>query len=351
VDHLASNDDAPQHRPRPLPLFLQMVAEVARNDAAIAAAALDGLQRYQQAPRSSERWPDVPGKAIGRAQLHCYRGDGPPVLLVPSLINPPRVLDMAADNSLARALADAGFGVHLLTWGTPSRSDAGDGLSEHVERYLLPAIERLGGSVQLVGHCLGGTLALGAGAVAPVASIVTIAAPWDFSAYPGTMRVRLDRLWQHSRHALESVGLVPLELLQTAFWALDPDRTVAKFARLADPQLDPAMLANFVALEDWANGGDPLPYAAGAGLFDDLFEANAPANGDWRVAGKRIDRRPDHVPSLHFASTSDRIVPLAAVPDWGERRDVAPGHIGMVVGRSAPETLWQPLIAWLGAHA
>jgi polyhydroxyalkanoate synthase len=328
-----------------------MVAEVARSDAATAAAALDGLQRYQQAPRPPERWPEDAGEAIGRARLHRYRGDGPPVLLVPSLINPPRVLDMAADNSLARALADAGFGVHLLTWGPPSRGDAGDGLAEHVERYLLPAIARLGGSVQLVGHCLGGTLALGAAAVAPVASVATIAAPWNFDAYPGTMRVRLARLWQHNRHALEGVGLVPLELLQTAFWALDPERTVAKFARLADPHIAPDMLANFVALEDWANGGDPLPYAAGADLFEALFAANAPAKGAWQVAGQRIAGRPDDVPSLHFASTSDRIVPLAAVADWGERRDVDAGHIGMVVGRSARRQLWRPLIDWLGSHA
>ncbi len=215
----------------------------------------------------------------------------------------------------------------------------------------MPAIERLGPDVQLVGHCLGGTLALGAGAVGRVASVATIAAPWDFDAYSGAMRIRLARLWDHNRRALDVVGLVPLELLQTAFWALDPDRNVRKFARLADPALAPAALANFVALEDWANQGAPLPYAAGAGLFEDLFGANMTAKGEWRIAGQRVGPRPDQPPSLHFASTSDRIVPLASLPDWGERREVLSGHIGMVVGRSAPDTLWRPLIEWLGSHA
>lgn len=328
-----------------------MVAQVARGDPVFAAAALDGLQRYQQAPRSQEQWPGVPGEAIGRAGLHCYRADGPLVLLVPSVINPPFVLDMAPDNSLAKTLVDAGFAVHLLTWGTPAPADRDEGLAAHVERYLLPAIERLGPDVQLVGHCLGGTLALGAGAVGKVASVATIASPWDFDAYSGAMRVRLARLWEHNRRALDIGGLVPLELLQTAFWALDPERIVHKFARLADPALTPKAFANFVALEDWANGGAPLPYAAGADLFEVLFGANATAKGEWRIAGKPVSLRPDHVPSLHFASTSDRIVPLASVPDWGERREVASGHIGMVVGRSAPDTLWRPLIDWLGGHA
>lgn len=328
-----------------------MIAEVARTEPLIAAAALDGLERYQQATRPHRRWPDVPGEAIGRAQLYRYRGDGPPVLLVPSVINPPFVLDMAADNSLARALADAGFAAHLLIWGNPGPVDRDEGLAEHVERYLLPAIERLGPDVQLVGHCLGGTLSLGAGAFGKVASVATIAAPWDFDAYSGAMHVRLARLWEHHRRALAVVGLVPLELLQTAFWALDSDRTVRKFARLADPALAKSALANFVALEDWANQGAPLPYAAGAGLFEELFGANATAKGEWRIAGKRIGRRLDHVPSLHFASTSDRIVPLSSVPGWGERCEVAAGHIGMVLGRSAREMLWRPLIDWLGAHA
>ena len=72
---LAPKHDAPQHRPRPLPLFLDLVRDLARTDPALAAAALAGLERYQQAPRRPADWPAVPGEAIGRALVDAIEGE------------------------------------------------------------------------------------------------------------------------------------------------------------------------------------------------------------------------------------------------------------------------------------
>src|SRR5205085_4129662 len=88
-------DSALQHEraPRPLPLFLELVREVSARDPKMAAEALTGLRAYEQAPRR-ERPPPKPEIARVRgATLRDYGGEGPAAVLVPSLINPPRILD------------------------------------------------------------------------------------------------------------------------------------------------------------------------------------------------------------------------------------------------------------------
>ena len=47
--------------------------------------------------------------------------------------------------------------------------------------------------------------------------------------------------------------------------------------------------AAFVALEDWANDGPPMPLAAARELFEDLLERDAAGAGEWLVGGRAID--------------------------------------------------------------
>jgi polyhydroxyalkanoate synthase len=136
-----------------------------------------------------------------------------------------------------------------------------------------------------------------------------------------------------------------MEVLQSAFWALDPHRVVAKFARFAT--LDPASeeARRFVALENWANGGEPLPYAAAAELFEQLFIGDRPGRGEWHVGGQRIGEQPP-VPHLAFAASNDAIVPAATAPG-GEPVVLSKGHVGMIVGGKARDLLHRPLAEWL----
>lgn len=80
-------------------------------------AALAGLKAYQEADRVPAP-PNVPVAAEAeRARLLDYGGDGPAVMFVPSLINPPTILDLAEDNSLLRWLSQNGVHPYLVDWG------------------------------------------------------------------------------------------------------------------------------------------------------------------------------------------------------------------------------------------
>jgi polyhydroxyalkanoate synthase len=310
--------------------------------------ALAGLRRYQEAERPPPPEPmPVVAAALG-ASLRDYGGDGPPILFVPSLINPPNVLDMA-DRSLLRWLAGRGPRVLLLDWGWPGPERSGLSVAGHVEKILLPLMGAIAEPVGLVGYCLGGTMALAAAQLGPARSIATIAAPWHFNGFPDEARERLARLWADSQPTVAALGLLPMEVLQCAFWNLDPARTVSKFEAFAD--FGESEARTFIQLEDWANDGPPLSRAAALEMFEHLFAADVTGTGNWRVSGQVIDPAALSIPLLNVVSTTDRIVPDASAVEAGERIDLALGHVGMVVGGRAREALWEPLAAWLSRNA
>jgi polyhydroxyalkanoate synthase len=310
--------------------------------------ALAGLRRYQEAERDP---PAAPMPALAErhgATLRDYGGEGPPVLFIPSLINPPNVLDMG-ERSLLRWLAGLGLRVLLLVWGWPGEDRHALNVAGHVEEIALPLMRGLGEKVDLVGYCLGGTMALAAARLGPVRSVATLAAPWHFNGFPEESREKLGALWTGAEPAVAALGVLPMEVLQSAFWSLDPARTIAKFEDFATLEGDAAQ--TFVRLEDWANDGPPVAGAAAREMFESLFRDDLPGTGRWRVGGDTIDPASLSVPLLNIVSTTDRIVPRAAAPGAGERLDLALGHVGMVVGSKRRQALWEPLAAWLSRAA
>lgn len=334
-----------KHAPRPLPLFLELVRSISQSRPELAAKALDGLAKYERAPRDLAL-RQCPAIALaGPASLRDCGGSGPPAVLVPSLINPPDVLDLDESSSLAAAVARMGRRALLVDWGKAGERSSLD-LAGHVKQLLLPLLREAGEPPALIGYCLGGTMTIAAANLMQIERVATLAAPWRFAAYPEESRASLQRLWQGARPAAAQLGALPMEVLQGAFWSLDPERTVGKFARFAeyDPASDKAR--RFVVLEDWANEGEPLPFPAARELIEDLFGLDLPGRGDWRIGGKAVTDRLG-CPLLNLTAADDRITPAAAAPA-GEALQLDTGHVGMVVG-SARVKLHDALAKFLGA--
>lgn len=310
------------------------------------AAAMAGLRRYQEAPREPRRMKPARFRK-GAARLRDHGGDGPPVVFVPSLINPPFVLDIAPGRSLIEFIAAQGFHCWLVDWGAPRPQDRDLDLGGHITDRLLPLLNKLDRPPILIGYCLGGTLAIAAAALLGrnIAALATIAAPWRFSGYDVAARADMLALWRAAEPMCRSLGVLPMEVLQSGFWRLDPARTIAKYEAFA--ALDDDRAAQFVALEDWANAGAPLTYAAGRNMFETLIESDASGAGAWRIAGTVIEPSALACPAIEFVSLTDRIVPAATAAGLTQRHDTAAGHVGMVVGGKAREALWRPLGEWL----
>jgi len=182
-------------------------------------------------------------------------------------------------------------------------------------------------------------MAIAAASLAEVERVVTIAAPWKFSAYPEGSKQALADMWRHSEDAAKRLGALPMEVLQAAFWSLDPERTVRKFAEFGTLDPESAEAHRFVELEEWANEGEPLPYPAAMELIEDLFGRDLPGSGQW-IGSDELS-----VPTLHLTAAHDRIAPAATAPA-GDKITIASGHVGMIVG-SARERLHEALADFL----
>lgn len=327
--------------------------------------AFAGLRRYQSAPRPADADPPHIVARTGRASLLSRHRDSlphdnsstqrAPVLLIPSLINPPGVLDISEQRSLLRFLLREGHDTYLLDWGTPGSADSQSDFADHIETLLLPLIARFARPPILIGYCLGGTLALGAAARMAArgqaaSAVATIAAPWDFAQYAAAFRAQIASIWAQNEAICAQLGLVPMEILQTGFWSLDPQRTIAKYAAFADLEDDSPAFDGFITLEDWANAGAPLTLASGRDLVTGCYGENHPGEGKWQVSGTTVDPTALACPTLAIASRRDAIVPAATTPPADRRIDLDLGHVGMMIGSRAEEALWQPLSAWLSSQ-
>jgi len=326
-------------------------------------AFLAGVAAYLDHPYRRALADPPPVWTDGTTALRDYGpAGGRPVLVVPSLVNRAYVLDLATDMSLLRSLAGQGLRPLLVDWGAPDADERLFTLSDYIAGRLEAALERAvamaGGPVPVVGYCMGGLLALALALRRPqsVSALAFLATPWDFHAGTGgpppalaLMRVGLGAI-------VDAAGTMPVDLMQTLFFSLDPTQSFAKFRRFAalDPASDAARA--FVALEDWANDGVPLAAAVARECLDGWYLANTPSAGRWHVAGRPVRPQDWTRPALAVIPAHDRIVPQAAAAALADalpacdRLTPPSGHVGMVVGGRAAAALWRPLADWLHRH-
>jgi polyhydroxyalkanoate synthase len=332
-------------------------SEIARR----AEAYLGGLEAYRRHPyRRSAAAPAVVWQE-GAARLLDYGGGRArsAVFVVPSLINRYYVLDLVPERSFLRHLAGERLRPLVVDWGEPGPVERGldlDGHIDRLDRAFAAAAQLTGGPLAVVGYCMGGLLAL---ALAlhrrrQVSCLALLATPWDFHAERVT-QARLLGLFGDYLSAFDAPAL-PVEIVQSLFFMLDPFLAERKFVRFA--ALDPASEAarDFVALEDWINDGVPLPIAVARQCLRSWYGDNAPGRGLWQIAGIKVQPQRLRRPALVVIPGRDRIVPpasaeplAAAIPNAEVVRP-ALGHIGMMSAARAPEMLWQPIAQWLTAR-
>ena len=284
------------------------------------------------------------------------------VLVVPSLINRWEVLDLTADKSLLRAMVAHGLRPYLVDWGTPNAEERQFDTTAYVarlERALAFLTKRARRAPAVIGYCMGGTLSVALAARQPrrVAGLALLAAPWDFHA-DQTGHAFLLSAGPLLAQMADRVGELPVDILQTLFWSLDPWLAMKKFARFLGMDPDSESTREFVLLEDWLNEGAPLAGPTARECLIGWYGDNLPGTNGWIVGGRRIVPSRINVPALVMVPSGDRIVPPLSASALAEPRrglknatrvDLPLGHIGMVVSGRAPQLCWTPLMDWLTA--
>lgn len=351
--------------------------EVAAEIVARLQATLRGIDVWQRHPfrRSLDDAPAIWEDGCTRlrdfgAVAEAARPDGPPILVVPSLINRPYILDLVPGRSLLRWLAGQGFRPLLVDWGEPGPGEMEFDLDAYGVRRLVPALsmarEIAKRPVPVIGYCMGGTLAVGLAARVPedVGALVTIGAPWDFSAnvgIAGALRSLIrSRGACRAETLLESMGeafgLVPVPFLQTLFALVNPMQAAMKFQKLARLDARGPAAELFVALEDWLADGVPMPAGAARDLLVGWQIRNITGTGDWAFLGCRVVPERIRAPALVVCGETDSIAPpplarpLAAALPGAAVLTAGTGHVGMIVGSEARSAVWRPLADFLRVH-
>jgi polyhydroxyalkanoate synthase len=339
---------------------------------------LRGIQAYRAHPYTraladpAALWQEGTTRLLDYGQCpEAADPNGPPLLVVPSLINRAYILDLKPELSLLRHLAGLGFRPLLVDWDRPGTRERGFSLTDYIagrlERALDAAMAAAGGPMPVAGYCMGGLLAL---ALAErrrrdVSALALLATPWDFHADPdgwaadagGHGQAPQARVAATGAQALEpamqALGVLPVDALQTLFQGLDPLTGVRKFLTFAHLNPESSRAETFVALEDWLNDGVPLAAPVARECLYGWYGRNDTARGRWKIAGRPVDPARVTQPALCLLPAQDRIVPPASAAALGkalanaEVRSPALGHIGMVVSGRARREAWAPLADWL----
>ena len=187
-----------------------------------------------------------------------------------------------------------------------------------------------------------------------ISSLVLMATPWDFHSdgqgdIIGALNLPLETI-------ISSMGVLPVDVIQALFAALDPLLAARKFSHFAKLAPKSAAARNFVALEDWLNDGVVLSGGVARECLLGWYGENLPARGRWQVAGNAVHPQRLEPPTLNIVPQRDRIVPpesaepLSALIPAVETWRPALGHIGMIASPRAKRSLWRALAAWIKAR-
>lgn len=282
---------------------------------------------------------------------------GPPVVLVPSLINKAWILDLEPDRSLVASLAAMGHPTYLVDWGEPCAEDANEDVGYVVLELLNRAVDRICRHARapkcvLFGYCMGGTLAGMLAAVRPkrIAALALLNAPFRF-AQAGRFRDFVQRF--DVERAIDEDGLVPVEVMQPAFKMLDPVGNWTKYKAIEQASHEPDRLARVMARERWLEENVPMTGAFAREFITMGYQQDRLLEGTWSLNGELVDLERIQAPTLVVACENDFVSPAPACLAVSERivhaevRLLPIGHIGVVVGGFGPKVFYPLLSAWI----
>lgn len=291
------------------------------------------------------------------------------LLVIAAPIKRPYIWDLTPRSSVIRYCLGNNLHVYLLEWLPAQRATSMNGFIEYVTAIgkCVAEVSRInpGSKPILIGHSLGGTLAVIFGAVTlqSVRGLVLLGAPLCFAAKTSRFRDAL-------------VSLLPTDMAETEPY---PGSLVSHVSALASPDTfiwarlqDSALsLTSGYAMEvhahvtRWSFDEVPLPGKLVHQLVDLLYRQNRLFRGTLKIGASRIGPFSLSVPTLAVVNTADDIAPLQSVkpfidecsaPDtriieYPGENGVCLQHLAILLGRKARARVWPEIISWIEMHS
>jgi len=285
-----------------------------------------------------------------------------PLLLVMAPTNKAYILDLAPGQSLIEFLLARGYDIYLMDWNAPGDDERDLKIENYVLDFIPDCLRRVQqdsgeDEVTLVGYCAGGMLSAIHVALipdGPVKNLVCFTTPVDFSKM-NLFRSMSDAKVFDVDKLVDSIGIIPADMVVAGFDALRPASRVAGQLRLWDNLWNDEFVKGFRMMERWGNETLPLPGGYFRQTVKELLRGNALYEGTLRIGGRKVDLGKITMPFLHVIAQYDHIVPPACAHPLVERvgsRDkeevVLPGgHVSIAAGANAVKRMWPKLDGWL----
>jgi len=257
----------------------------------------------------------------GKAQLWRFESDvrepgRPPLVIVFSTLGRSYVLDLMPGASFVERLLAAGTDLFLVDFGVPDDVDAGNTLETYVDGYLpraFRAAARASGHEQIdvLGYCFGGmltALSVAGNPKLPVRTLITMAAPIDFSRIGGVLSVfRRGRL--EVEDVVDHTGNIPAEAIDRMFRAMKPTADLTTYAALWEKLWNDDFVTGFQAMNRWVHDQVPFPGAFAEQCVDLLLRRNALVADAVPLGAREVRLSDITCPVLCITAERDHIVP------------------------------------------
>ncbi|MBV9889725.1 MAG: alpha/beta fold hydrolase [Rhizobacter sp.] len=328
---------------------------------------LKGVELLGAPPPSVGRTPKTVLHRRGTLSLYHYHASAHEIYRVPLLIvmaptNKAYILDLAPGQSLIEFLLARGYDIYLMDWNAPSDEERDLKIEDYALDFIPDCLRRVQqdsgeDEVTLVGYCAGGMLSaihLALLPEGPVKNLVCFTTPVDFSKM-NLFRSMSDAKVFDVDKLVDSVGIIPADMVVAGFDALRPASRVAGQLRLWDNLWNDEFVKGFRMMERWGNETLPLPGGYFRQTIKELMRGNALYEGTLRIGGRQVDLGRIKVPFLHVIAQYDHIVPPACAQPLVQRvgsRDkeevmLPGGHVSIAAGPNAVKRMWPKLDAWL----
>jgi polyhydroxyalkanoate synthase len=328
---------------------------------------LKGVELFGAPPPTVGKTPKTVLHHRGTLSLYHYHATADEIYRVPLLFvmaptNKAYILDLAPGQSLIEFLLARGYDIYMMDWNAPGDDERDLKIEDYVLDFIPDCLRRVQqdsgeDEVTLIGYCAGGMLSaihLALLPDGPVKNLICFTTPVDFS------KMNLFRSMSNAKvfdvdKLVDSVGIIPADMVVAGFDALRPASRVVGQLRLWDNLWNDEFVKGFRMMERWGNETLPLPGGYFRQTVKELLRGNALYEGTLRIGGRKVDLDKITVPFLHVIAQYDHIVPPACAQPLVQRvgsRDkeelmLPGGHVSIAAGPNAVKRMWPKLDAWL----
>ena len=268
-----------------------------------------------------------------------------PVLIIPSLILKYYTMDLMKDHSLIEYLVNQGVDVYLLDWGVPGDEHGKLTFDYYIDTFMRRAVRkvcRISGQekINLMGQCLGGTLATIFAALYPekINRLAVFTTPVDFED-AGLLSIWTDKNHFDVEKIVDSFGAtISPEFIHSCFQFLDLKATADRYKNLYKNILDEKFLYYYKALDCWGKDKIPFPAEVFRKFIKGLYQENQLSKGEFKIGGRNVDLSKIDFPLLNITAQFDHVFPENAAKKLNdlvsgpvEYYNLPGGHVTIIV--------------------